>query len=228
MTSVRVPGFLPSSSGLHFTNYFPHEPELTIKLPLGGTLPIGDAANGLCGGMVFTVGDYFEAHQPVPPDTQPPAGGSPLYQFIVKRLIDSFNLPFGIARYLELMQPSFPDVGLGFGLPGRAGVMLTDEWPRIQASLDAGHVAPLGLVKIKSAHPEDLCKNHQVLAYGYDLDGTDLTIWLYDPNYPDRDDVRLQLSIANPQAPVSLTYVPDEEVVCFFHTSYTPVAPPAF
>jgi hypothetical protein len=229
MPQVRVPGFLPSTSGLHFENYYPHEPEITIKLPLGPTLSLGDAANGLCGGMAFVVRDYFEAKQPVPPDTQAPPGGSPLYQFIVQRLMDSFNLPLGITRYIELMQPAFPDVGPGFGLPGRATVMVRDEWPHIQNDLDAGHPVPLGLVKIKSAQPTDLCKNHQVLAYGYDLDGTDLTFWLYDPNYPDRDDVSLQLSIASTQLPVALTYTPAdaEGVYCFFRTAYSSKAPPA-
>src|ERR1700704_1817227 len=184
MAQVRVPGFLPSTSGLHFSNYYPHEPEIVVKLPLGPSLALGDAANGLCGGMVFVVRDYFEAKRPVPADTEPPPGGSPLYQYIVKRLMESFNLPLGIGRYIELMEPAFPDVGLGFGLPGRASVMLRNEWPRIQTDLDAGHPVPLGLVKIKSSQPRDLCKNHQVLAYGYDLNGTDLTLWLYDPNYP--------------------------------------------
>lgn len=221
-----MPGFLPSTSGLHFANYYPHEPELTVSLPLGRVLPIGDAANGLCGGMAFTVCDYYEARVPVPSDTAPPAGGSPLYKHIVRRLFDSFNLPLGIARYLELMNPAFPDVGR-LGLPGRASVMLHDEWPRIKASLDGGHPMPLGLVKTRSSKPEDLCKNHQVLAYGYDLDGTDLAIRLYDPNYPDRDDVRVELNIANPAQPVPLTYFPSETVFCFFHTPYTPKTPPA-
>ena len=31
--SVRLPGFLPSTCGLHFVNYYPHEPTLTITLP---------------------------------------------------------------------------------------------------------------------------------------------------------------------------------------------------
>ena len=228
MAQVRVPGFLPSTSGLHFVNYYPHEPTLTITLPLGHILPIGDAANGLCGGMAFTAADFFEAHLPAPTDTQPPAAGSPLYQFIVKRLFDSFNLPFGIARYLELMEPAFPDVGLGFGLPGRASIMVHDEWPRIRASLEAGHPVPLGLVKVKSKDPKDLCKNHQVLAYGYDLDdSSNLTLWLYDPNYPDRDDVRLQCNIAGIAVPVPLTYSPSETVICFFHTPYSPTTPPS-
>ena len=227
MAQVRVPGFLPSTSGLHFTNYYPHEPEITINLPLGGMLPIGDAANGLCGGMVFTVRDFFEAKQAIPPDSQPPPSGSPLYRFIVQRLMDSFNLPFGIARYLELMEPAFPDVSLGFGLPGRASVMIRDEWPKIQADLDAGHPVPLGLVKVESTAPADLCKNHQVLAYGYDLDGTSLSICLYDPNYPDNDAVRMALDIASTRVPVQLAYTPSEAVYCFFETPYSPKAPPA-
>jgi hypothetical protein len=105
--TVRVPGFQPSTSGLHFVNYYPHEPTLTITLPSGRVLPMGDAANGLCGGMVFAVVDFFQAGRPVPPETGPPAAGSPLYQFIVKRLFDSFNLPVGIGRYLALMAPAY-------------------------------------------------------------------------------------------------------------------------
>jgi hypothetical protein len=224
---VRVPGFVPSARGLHFCNYYPHEPELSVQLPLGRSLPIGDAANGLCGGMVFTVRDFFESGREVPADTEPPPGGSPLYRFIVQRLIDSFSLPFGIGRYLELMEPAFPDVGLGVGLPGRASVMIQSEWPRIKSDLDAGHPVPLGLIKVKSADPCDLCQNHQVLAYGYDLDGTDLTLHLYDPNYPDRDDVQLQLSVADPRVPCPLSYTPAEPVYCFFHTAYTYREPPA-
>jgi hypothetical protein len=67
MTSVRVPGFRPSTRGLHFPNAFPHVPNLEIDLPGGTTVPIGDAANGLCGGMAWTVRDLFEA------DLAPPA-----------------------------------------------------------------------------------------------------------------------------------------------------------
>jgi hypothetical protein len=151
--NVRVLGFLPSTSGLHFTNYYPHEPTMTVTLPMGRVLAIGDAANGLCGGMVFTVVDFFQAHQAPPADTNPPTPDTALYQYIVKRLYDSFNQPTGISRFLELMEPAFPDVGLGFGVPGRASVMLNDEWPRIKGMLDGGQLAPLGLVKVKSDKP---------------------------------------------------------------------------
>ena len=232
MASVRIPGLTPdapfsaANNGLQFSNWYPHEPALVIQLPLGKTLSIGDAANGLCGGMSFTVADYYEAKQPIPQTDQTPAPETSLYKYMVKRLFDSFNLPLGINRYLELMQPLFPDVGLGLGLPGRASVMVSDEWPIIQRKLDAGHPVPLGLIKIKSREPEDLGKNHQVLAYGYDLDGTDLTLCLYDPNYP-KQDVSMRLSIASAHVPVTVTYSEPETVYCFFHTPYTPAPPPA-
>src|SRR5438132_1528591 len=68
---VQVPGFSPEANGFHFTNYFPHEPTIQIKIPLGPALSLGDAANGLCGGMAFAVRDFYEADQPTPPDTDP-------------------------------------------------------------------------------------------------------------------------------------------------------------
>src|SRR5450756_534411 len=61
-----VSGFLPSTSGFHFPNRFPHVPDLKINV-LGQQIAIGDAANGLCGGMVFTARDYFEAGISIPP-----------------------------------------------------------------------------------------------------------------------------------------------------------------
>jgi hypothetical protein len=216
---------VPSQDGLHFANCYPHEPQVVVDF-LGHRLEFGDAANGLCGGMVYAVCDFFENKQPIPSMTEPPAAGSPLYKFIVRRLLESFNLPFGLNRYMELMTPLLPDVG-PFGLPGRASVMLEHEWPAIRDRLDAGHLVPLGLIKIKSALPRDLTRQHQVLAYGYDLDGDQVALCMYDPNYPNQDDVRLSFSVANPRAPVQLTYSPGEAVYCFFQTHYEHEQPPA-
>ena len=59
-TTIRVPGFLPSTNGFHFGNSWPHEPTLTIPFPTG-PIKVGDAAGGLCGGMAFAVRDFFES-----------------------------------------------------------------------------------------------------------------------------------------------------------------------
>jgi hypothetical protein len=222
---VSVPGFLPSTSGLHFENYFPSEPAVQVPLPDGRLLGLGNAANGLCGGMAFTARDYFEAGRTPPGDTAPPAEGSPLFEWLVSRLLASFNLPLGIMRYVELMATVLPDSGL---LPlTRARVMLQREWPAVKQELDAGHPSALGLIKIKSLDIHDIGKNHQVLAYGYTLDGTDLSLDIYDPNFPNQDDVRLSLSIADANAPTPVTYSTGEAVYCFFHTPYqAPAGPP--
>ena len=205
---------------------------MQVPLPDGRVLGLGDAANGLCGGMAFTVRDYYEAGRPPPSDTTPPGAGSPLFEYLVARLLASFHLPLGIARYLELMSPLRPDgetlLTAQGPIHGRAWTMIRDEWPRVQSELDAGHPAALGLIKVKSDRPQDLGRNHQVLAYGYDLDGMNLTLCLYDPNYPDQDDVRMSVSLADPSRPTPVTYAPAAETVyCFFSTPYgAPVTPP--
>ena len=71
--SNAVPGFKASVNGLHFTNSWPNEPDIVANVPPFGNVSIGDASNGLCGGMVFTVRDVFQAGLPPIPDTANPA-----------------------------------------------------------------------------------------------------------------------------------------------------------
>jgi hypothetical protein len=227
----RVTGFLPSTSGLHFSNSFPRVPLETVEVPgVPVHISLGDASQGLCGGMVYTVRDYFESGQAPPPDTSPPGDG-PLFDYIVKRLIESWDLPGGILRYLYLMSPDLPDHDtianrLGVVPHGRAGVMIDEEWPKIKDDLDYNHLSPLGLIKCKSADPALLGQNHQVLAYGYDLNGTDLTLHLYDPNVPDRDDVSISLSLARSDVACQLTCTTAPTLYCFFRSNYTKAGPP--
>ena len=151
MATIKVvPGFTPSSSGFHFSNSFPSVPLLTIDV-LGQNIPIGDASNGMCGGMVFAVRDFFEAKTAMWPDTTAPSSGT-LFDYIVKRLFDSFDLvlpppplpppfitptpPFGPGpvTYMWLMNPALPDhetvASNALLAPhGRAWVMIVEEWP---------------------------------------------------------------------------------------------------
>jgi hypothetical protein len=232
VTSVRVPGFLPSQQGFHFANDFPHEPDVSVPLPDGRSIGIGDAADGLCGGMVYAVCDYYAQGQPPPAQTTPPAAGSPLFDYLVQRLLQSFELPCGVTRYLELMNPLVPDSepsvpGEPLVVHSRAWVMINEEWPKVKADLDTGRLSPIGLITVKSYDLRLVGKNHQVAVYGYDLDGTDLVLHVYDPNYPDDDGVALALSLADPSQPTPVTYTRPEPVFCFFHTDYAPDSPVA-
>src|SRR5215469_4140847 len=162
--------FLPSRHGFAFANSWPPAPAISIRTP-AGRLGIGNAALGLCGGMVFAALDYWQAGR-LPPTVQP-TPGSPLFRFIVRRLIESWRIPAGVAGYYRGMLSS--DASL-------ARRTVSRQWPRIRALLDKRQPAPLALVTMASASPLQLGRNHQVLAYGYSLDGPDVTLAVYDPN----------------------------------------------
>jgi hypothetical protein len=213
MSTACVPDFLPSARGLRFSNHFPPGTAvMTITLPgLGRAVPIGDASNGVCGGMVYTVMDLFLADPrlPVPVDTEPPAADSPLTKYVTDRLVDSFALSRGlssnVARYLALM--STPDHDAWF-VDGVGSVIAGREWPKIKADIDAGRLSPLGLVGGERVWPTDVAAKarmlghcHQVLAYGYTLDDDKrLTLRVYDPNDPRADDSTIVASLADPDS----------------------------
>jgi hypothetical protein len=228
---ARVPGFRPSTSGFRFSNSFPNMPYFTINAG-AVNVPIGDASNGMCGGMVYAVRDYFEAgYLAPPPNATPPASG-PLFDYLSRRLFDSFSLPAGPGKYLHLMNPALPDhetdfSRLGLAPHGRAWVMIVEEWPRIKADLDQGRLSPLALIRIKDVNAFNMGKNHQVMAYGYSLNGNDLVIDVYDPNYPGNDYITISLNIGDPQHTTPVSYSTGEEMYCFFRTDYTYAAPPA-
>ena len=229
---VTVPGFTPSINGLHFVNSFPSEPVVNVTVPLFGTIPIGDASGGLCGGMAFTVRDVFETKGMKPlPDTTPPGRqpgpDTPLFKYIAGRLIDSFDLPrAGFMKYYAWMTTPDGDAGPILVRRGVAWKTIMEEWPhRIRPRLDAGGLCVLGLVTTASVNPADLGRNHQVLAYGYQLDDTNtLTLLICDPNTPTEraDDVRISLSLAKPtkKTPITHNVGIDEPIRGFFGVDY--------
>ena len=180
MTSGRVEGFLPSTSGMKFTNHFPSGiPIVSIPLPIGRSIPVGDASNGVCGGMVYAAMDLFLAKPRlrVPDTTTSPDGENPLTRYVTRRLVDSFALERGVssnvARYLRLM--STPDRD-SFIVDGVGSVMAHQEWPKVKRDIDAGRPSPLGLVAGRHVSPMDFSAKvsllghcHQVLAYAYDV-----------------------------------------------------------
>jgi hypothetical protein len=213
-------GFLPSLHGLHFDNAFPPGPALTFNLGRAH-LGIGNAADGLCGGMVFAALDYWDVGRPPPPDTAPPAPGTPLFRYLVQRLIDSWHLPGGPLAYLARMVPWWPATP-----PSVRPLSVAEQWPAVQADLDAGRPCPLGLVRIRSANPLDLGQNHQVLAYGYRRAGSALRLQVYDPNQADADDVALCLDLCRPTAIAMEPQETASEVLSLFRVQYDPRTPP--
>ncbi len=224
--SAHIPDFAPSANALRFTNSFAPEPDVQINLGRAGTVGIGDASRGLCGGMVFCVRDLFDAHLPPPPETVPPRRDNPLFGYLVRRLIDSFNLPLGVVQYYRWMATPGHDTGIGSLIRhGVSRMTINDNWPQVRADIDAGRPSPLGLVTVASLNPGDLGKNHQVLAYAYEIsDAAELTLSVYDPNSGADDGVRLSLTLRNPARETPITHNIDigEPVRGFFRVRYRP------
>jgi hypothetical protein len=184
---VVVPGFLPSTHGLHFANRFAPGPTVRLGFVDPRRVGIGDAAGGLCGGMCRFVRERFEAGLAVPQDRAAPANGSPLFQALVRQQVRSLRwlaVPLLFWRAAAMS----PDRLLARSLE--------HEWPRIRSTIDSGRLAQVGLVRHHGIDPRDLVKDHQVVAYGYTVDEASgaVTLRIYDPNWPDRDDVSLTLA----------------------------------
>jgi hypothetical protein len=236
ITMMRVTGFLPSMNGFQFSNSFAHAPDIQINI-LGQNIAIGDAANGLCGGMAFAARDFFQSGQRPPARTDSPTSGV-LFDFLVRRLFDSFEIPVGPARYVALMSPDLPDhetvlSEIGLAPHGRAWVTIVEEWPKIRAGIDGGMPMPMALIRVKDRDISQMGNNHQVLAYGYDLDESDLSILVYDPNCPNDNNVRINLNLGNPRQTTAMSQTAGmknetvKPVHAFFSQGYAFMMPPA-
>ena len=222
MTNQRVEGFLPSTHGFHFANAWPHGPTVQFGPLDPRIIGVGDAADGLCGGMAYTAADLFAAGVPVPPDREPFANGSARFRSIVRRQVESlawFTVP--IRYWLRSA------LGGSFG-GDRARATLDREWPKAKAQIDAGRLALIGLIRVASLNPWQLTMNHQVMAYGYAEDGRGVTLDLYDPNWPDRDDVRATIHLDPALRPTTIEQSTGEPLLGYFSYGYTKSDPRAW
>lgn len=231
MTACAVTGFLPSTSAFGFPNAWPPGPTVTMG-PLDSRLiGVGDAAAGLCGGMVMTVRDLFDAGLSAAGRPQP-ANGSPPFRAIVRRQVQSLDWLRVPLRSFDLMafRPD-PPTGLAALLhrePPRVD-SVAREWRWIRAVLEGSHLCPVGLVRTTSNAPRDLTRNHQVLAFGYDAadDGSRIVIRIYDPNHPGDDTVELR-AIVDPddgrpaRDRIHLSQSTGEPLAGFFVEPYPP------
>jgi hypothetical protein len=234
-----VAGFKPSTNGFNFSNS--DWKSMNIKLPVVvinfpkpfGKVDISDSTQGLCGGMVYAVIDYYEAKQKLPQTALPPSKETdPLFLYLKSRLESSWDPSGSGANYIKFMRHDYPDAdegvvqGLGL-MKGRSFVIARDEWPKIKADIDANKLSPLGLVQTISYNPVDIGKNHQVLCYAYELSASNVTLHIYDPNVPKNDTVRLKFNIGDLAKRIDILRYVDGEynaktINTIFRTSYSP------
>jgi hypothetical protein len=223
--------FRPSRHGFHFANRFPPGPTLRLGPFDPRIVGIGDASAGLCGGMALTVRDLFEHGIDPPADREPPANGSPRFRALVRRQVESLDwlrvpLRFYDAGALRPDPPSWLSRRLR-RRPSRE-VALDDAWPRVRAEIDAGRLAVVGLVRRATANPFRLTLNHQILAWGYRVEPDLVAVRLYDPNWPDRDDVEARIALDATGRPISLASSTGEPLVGLLALPYPASRPRAW
>ncbi len=224
-------GFRPSRQAFAYRNSWPSQPAVRVSTPVG-EVDIGNAAGGLCGGMVFAARDYARAGAR-PPD-QRPVLGEPVYDYIVRRLVDSWDWLGGPAKYLLWMNTPDADTGVRLPLVGRfvgrrgvAWLTIREEWPRVRGEIDSGEPSCLGLVTVRSADPRQLGKNHQVLAWGYEIDGPAVRLKIYDPNRGRNDGIFIDFDTGHPSRRTEFRHnVGVAAIRGFFRVEYSPATPP--
>ena len=156
------------------------------------------ATDGRSGGMAFAALDYWFAGLPVPshrpedfPDRAVPEDGTRLADFLHKRLFDSYAT-WSARQFLTwTLAEDHPT----WASPGVAA-MTAEQLPRVRRSLDAGRPMVLALVGARSL--DEVARNRQVVAYGYDDDGLGaggrgpVRLFVYDSHHPDTE-VTLEL-----------------------------------
>lgn len=197
--------FLPSRHGFAFRNSFTGSPiPRSIRETAAGTFVERLARRaadvperfGLCGGMSAAAADFFLARVPIPPDQEPPAPDSPLYDYLQQRQQESLgDLAVLSLKFMQWMQlPDLSETG-----PSTGGLS-SAELGAIRERLDAGELLPIGLVYVRAGEgrPWD---NHQVLAYGVEAgEAGEVRVRVYDPNAPGDDAAVIVVKPAAAQA----------------------------
>jgi hypothetical protein len=209
MGSQAVPEFLPSRHAFHFANRWPSTPAFWWGAGLV-RVGLGDAGRGLCGGMAFAVRDRFEQGTPPPVDTAPPAAGTPLFDEIAHRQLDSFD---------RLIVVPFRFWRMSAQASGERLRASSAAWPAIRSEIDAGRLAMIGLVRAGGRNPFATGMGHQVVGYRYTESGDQIAVGIYDPNHPDRDDVELVVG-RSADGSVTLSQTTGEPVLGLLHLPF--------
>lgn len=170
-------GFRPEEHGFRFANRFAWPGVGRAWVLAGATLRhvgINTTVLGLCGGMCLTALDLYYAGRAVPDGAAPPAPGSALFRYLVRRQIDSYAGLRVPARVLTWM----------WRRDARLDRYSVAEFLHLRAQLNGG--TPTPLVPVRARGISDPTVNHQVLAVGYAWEPLTrrATIHLYDPNHP--------------------------------------------
>jgi hypothetical protein len=185
--------FLPSLHGFHFPNRFSGY-FLPFSTPQFLHLSKVNRQYGLCGGMCAAAYDFRLSGRNIPGTIEPPHQGTRFHRYLFQRQMDSFGgvgeQLFTVAQWTSLPEDTI------LGTYARTA----EEFKFIRRKLDDLNLVVLALIYAKANGIMELSKcifnNHQVLAYAYQSEKSgSITMRVYDPNLPGRDDVTIQIEL---------------------------------
>jgi len=179
--------FKPSSHGFEFKNSFHQLPDLP-NLPgnLDGKIENINVNYGLCGGMALAARDFFLNRRPIPSTGSTTPQSGPLFDYLWQRQLDTFDPDHGwgyLAKFLKFYLPTT-----------FTRAKSVPEFRSVTDALEAGQLAVLGLVYVRAGNG-NLWDNHQVLAYDCNTSGGETRIKVYDPNFPQEDDIEVRVEL---------------------------------
>lgn len=187
--------FRPSLHGFLFINSFEGSPIGDIGVPGARAIAtqVVGGRFGLCGGMSFAAADLFFAGVARPAQNTVPPPGSAWYQYIHARQAESVARDLSIIALFGRWMRA-PDEGLT-----GVRVQTLAALESMRAPLLAGRGVVVGMVfpADKRGRARKLWEHHQVLAYRLEVASAEPTrtarLFIYDPNYPRRDDAVIEV-----------------------------------
>jgi hypothetical protein len=173
--------------------------------------------------MVALARDHFRFGIPIPTVTSPPPIGSPLFEKLVDRQLDSLNLNIA-STFSGFGATDFKirDMDEITKFRTRSIAQLTmSEFIAVKTNLAKGELRVLGLVTSSGIIVQTI---HQVLARCLTQRSKDeFAIHIYDPNFHDCDNITLEVKLVGREA-----FVTQVVPVCPSATSATRSAIPGF
>ncbi len=208
--------FSVDNHGLLFVNRFTLPFPTRVQLPLVGEIDLRKIVYGLCGGMCFAALDYYHAGKPVPHYTQVEDLPTDYLLYLWERQLDSLGL-LVVPKVIEWMLRDDKDVALRTA---------RYEIPKIRRQLDQDEPVVLALLRAKGI--SDPTVNHQVLARGYEFDEStrQMTLYLYDPNYPGTKST-LSMDLSRPSQGLQASQSTGEPLRGLFVIKYRSQKPPS-
>ena len=222
---MKTTYFRPSIHGWPFGNNWRKSFDFG---PLEVTLDMG-----FCGGMCWRALHRFYNAIPILRDTPAPSEGDVLYNEIWDEQVNS--VPASTLLKIWAWHNS-PDLDHFWNPRDSLGKRTQSAWPGVKESIDASKPVTITLISRSNnlLNPKSLENDHRVVAYAYDIDSTvgagapagansKVTLWIYDPNYPDgpnyahdADDVKLTFYLGAERSNIRLRHSEGDEYHGFF------------